>query len=112
MLRWSIGTWVVLLVLTLALPALADPDLESAKAQGVVGERADGYLGIVVASPTPEVKALADHVNAKRRAAYQEIARKNGTDVDAVAAMAGAKLVERTPRGGWVTDASGNWRRK
>jgi len=69
-------------------------------------------VGIVVADPSPEVPALADSVNAQRRAAYVEIARKNGTQVDAVAALAGAKLVERAPPGQWVTHAQGNWRRK
>ena len=108
------ATWLgflVLLALALSGPAAAQ-GLEAAKSQGLVGEKADGYLGIVVASPSAEVKALADSVNTQRRAKYEEIARQNGTAVDAVAALAGQKLVERAPAGQWVTDAKGNWRRK
>lgn len=106
--------WLAFLVLVaLALPAPAAAlDLEAAKAKGLVGEKADGYLGVVAASAPADVRALADSVNAKRRAKYEEIARKNGTPVDAVAALAGEKLVARAPAGQWVTDAGGNWRRK
>jgi uncharacterized protein len=106
--------WLAFLVLlALALPGSASAlDLEAAKTQGLVGERADGYLGVVAAKPSADVKALASSVNAQRRAKYEEIARKNGTAVDAVAALAGEKLVQRAPAGQWVTDAAGNWRRK
>jgi uncharacterized protein YdbL (DUF1318 family) len=106
--------WLALLVLVaLALPAPAAAlDLAAAKSRGLVGERADGYLGVVAAKSTPEVKALVESVNAQRRARYGEIARKNGTAVDAVAALAGRKLVEQSPAGHWVTDASGNWHQK
>jgi uncharacterized protein YdbL (DUF1318 family) len=101
------------IVLAVALAAQAGSvELEDAKSEGLVGERADGFVGIVVAKPSPEIAALVEAVNAKRRAAYQEIARRNGTALDAVASLAGAKLVARTPKGQWVTDAQGNWSRK
>jgi uncharacterized protein YdbL (DUF1318 family) len=110
----SLARWAALLLaLALALPAAAAAlDLDAAKAKGLLGERVDGYVGVVVADPSPEVQALADSVNAQRRAAYEEIARRNGTVVDAVAARAGAKLIERAAPGEWVTDAAGNWYRK
>jgi len=87
-------------------------DLERAKDQGLVGERADGYVGIVVEQADAPVQALVNGVNAKRRAAYEEIARKNGTSVDTVAVLAGQKLIERAASGEWVTDADGVWRKK
>jgi uncharacterized protein YdbL (DUF1318 family) len=106
--------WIAFLVLfALLVPgAAAALDVDAAKAKGLVGEKADGFLGIVAPNPAPEVKALAESVNSKRRAKYEQIARKNGTAVDAVAALAGKKLVERAPAGQWVTDASGSWYRK
>jgi hypothetical protein len=101
------------IALAIALPAAgSELDLNSARKQGLVGEKADGYLGIVVAQPSAAVAALAKEVNTKRRDAYEAIARKNGTAVDAVAALAGAKLIERASPGEWVTDAGGNWRKK
>lgn len=99
------------LLLVGALPALA-LTLDEAKAQGLVGERADGYVGVVDPSAPAEVRRLVEDVNAKRREAYEQIAKKNGVPVDAVAALAGAKLIEKTPPGQYVMGADGRWRRK
>ena len=110
-----IGTAWLVLLLGVALGATAAAsgmDLERAKDQGLVGERADGYVGIVVAQTNSLVQAMVNQVNQKRRTAYEEIARKNGTSVDSVAVLAGEKLIERAPKGAWVTDAEGNWRQK
>jgi hypothetical protein len=74
-----------------------------------VGERPDGYLG-AVASPAPaEIRALVDRINAERSQRYAEIAVQRGTTPAAVAALAGQKLVERTPPGQYYLDADGNW---
>ena len=105
------AVWIVALALGLALPAAA-LDLDSAKQQGLVGEQADGYVGIVVADPPAGLRDLVAKVNAGRRSAYQDVARRNGTALEAVAALAGQKLVDRAPAGQWVGDGSGHWYRK
>jgi uncharacterized protein YdbL (DUF1318 family) len=102
--------WLALLVLAFALPALA-LDLAEARATGAVGERADGYVAARTEKPAEDVKALVADVNAKRRAAYEEIAKRNGTPVEAVAALAGQKLIAAAPAGQWVDEGSG-WRKK
>jgi uncharacterized protein YdbL (DUF1318 family) len=103
--------WIALLAgLGLALPAAA-LDLDAAKRSGLVGEQTDGYVGAVAASPSPEVVALVADVNAKRQAAYQDVARKNGTALETVAALAAQKLIERAPSGAWIRDG-GKWYRK
>ena len=94
-----------------APPALADA-LGDAKAAGWVGERSDGSLGIVTASAPASAQALVDEVNAKRLERYRAIAKKNGTRIDAVAALAGQKLIARTPSGEYVMDAQGKWSKK
>ena len=95
--------------------ALASPawslDLEEARSQGLLGERADGYVGVVVAKPSPEVVELAGQVNAKRRAHYAEIAARNATPIEAVSALAGKKLIENAPSGQWVKP-DGAWVKK
>jgi uncharacterized protein YdbL (DUF1318 family) len=77
-------------------------ELDAAKKQGLVGERADGYLGVVVDNPSAEVVALVKDVNDKRRKAYQQIAQKNGIDIADVEARAGQVAIEKTPPGGWI----------
>jgi hypothetical protein len=93
-----------------ALPSAA-LDLDSAKAQGVVGESTDGYVGAVSASAPADVQSLVADVNARRRAAYQEIAQKNGTKVEDVAVLAAQKLIARAPAGAWIRD-KGQWYQK
>ena len=96
----------IALGIVLAVPAFA-LDLHEARAQGLLGEQWDGYVGIV-ASPTPELEKLTADVNAKRKAHYQQIAQRNGTQLEAVAALAGKKLVEGAPSGQFVK-TNGGW---
>ncbi len=84
--------------------------LDQAKAQGKVGEKPDGYLGVVVGSP--DVDQLVSKTNAERRRTYQEIAKKNGTTLATVEALAGKKALENTPGGQWVLTPAGQWRKK
>jgi len=100
------------MVVTLALvaPALA-LDLDDAKAAGSIGEKPDGYVDVVSASASTEVKALVADVNSKRRAAYAKIAQQNGAPLADVAALAGKKLIEGAPSGTWV-NVGGQWQEK
>lgn len=99
---------VLALALLLASPALA-LDLDSAKARGLVGENANGYIGAV--QSTGEVNALVKSINTQRKAHYQEISRKNGTPLGTVEKLAGEKLINRAPRGQYINRGSG-WVKK
>lgn len=103
-----LGITALLLVHAGAAAALS---LDDAKAKGLVGEQTDGYIGAVESAPSAEVKALVADVNAKRHSSYAAIASKNGTAVEAVAALAAQKLVGRVPPGQWVGD-QGRWVQK
>ena len=95
--------------LMLSLPALAI-DLDSARSQGLVGERADGLVGAI--TDTAEVNALVKAVNAARLADYRDISTRQGTKLDAVQAIAGAKQVQRAQESGWYyLDGSGKWKK-
>ena len=96
--------------LLLALPAAAQ-SLDEAKSAGHVGEQSDGYLGVVPGAPA-SARQLADRINAERAVKYGEIGANRGASPAAVAALAGKKLVERTPPGQWYRDADGNWHRR
>ncbi len=81
--------------------------LDQAKQQGLVGEMANGYLGIVVTSP--EVTSLVESVNKKRKDVYLIIARKNKLTMAQVTALAGEKAIAKTSSGHLIKDTSGNW---
>ena len=85
-------------------------DLRTAKAQGYVGEQANGYIGIV--KNGSGVQALVDDINSRRKAEYQKIATRNGTSLEVVEALAGKKAIEKTPANQYVRDPSGNWIRR
>ncbi|MED5431894.1 MAG: YdbL family protein, partial [Pseudomonadota bacterium] len=67
---------LIAMIALLASMAAYALDLDGAKGQGLVGEQPDGYLGVVKA--TPQAVELVSDINAKRRDAYERIARQNG----------------------------------
>jgi uncharacterized protein len=111
--RWMVRIGaIVMLVAGLGIgPAQAGP-LEDAKAEGLVGERIDGYVGVVDSGAPGSVKSLVDQINAEREAKYAEIAKKQGAPVAAVAQIAGTKLIQRAPKGEYVMGANGQWQKK
>ncbi|MBT1445723.1 DUF1318 domain-containing protein [Shewanella sp. JM162201] len=85
-------------------------DLQQAKAQGLVGEQQNGYLGLVQGSA--EARALVDDINAKRRAQYEKIAAKNKIATSDVAKLAAEKAIKAADKGHFVQDPSGKWVKK
>ncbi len=94
-----------------AAPALAQ-SLDDARAAGYVGERPDGYIGLVDASAPSWAAQLVDSVNTERLARYQELAVSNGTSVEAVQVVAAQKIIDRLPAGSYYMDAGGAWVQK
>ena len=83
--------------------------LDDAKNQGLVGEDSSGYLGLVVQNE--EAKAVVDDINAKRKAQYLKLAKKNNLSLSQVEALAAAKTIEKTQSGHYV-EVNGNWVKK
>lgn len=84
--------------------------LEEAKAKGLVGEKPNGYLGVV--NPAGgEVQTLTNEINQKRREAYEEIAKRNRTPLEAVEVLAGEKAIQNTKPGNFV-EGPGGWMKK
>lgn len=77
-------------------------DLDTAKAQGLLGETPEGYLAAVIPNPGTELLVLMKDINAKRREVYEGIAKKNAADVRSVEVIAGAKAIQKTPPGQFV----------
>lgn len=94
-------------------PASAgDPQIDAAKAQGIVGERIDGYLGIVDASADASLTRKVQDINNKRRAAYDDLASQTNTTPQQVARVTGEKLVSEAAPGEYIMDDSGTWKQK
>lgn len=92
-------------------PAFA-MSLEEAKKAGVVGERPDGYLGVVAPNADPGVVKLVEDINLQRKAKYRSIATQNGITLPQVEAIAGKRLIDRAERGEFVLTPNGAWSRR
>ena len=102
-------------IATLALGALAgvahaqrDPAYEAARASGQVGEKMDGYLGIVGAE-TSEIRRLVNDINIKRRAVYAERAQAANATIEEYALTAGCLAIARTVPGEKYQAPNGSW---
>lgn len=99
--------------LTFASASAAQADaLDDAKAAGYIGEQLNGFLGLVKDDAPADVVALVKSVNGKRRDAYAAIAAKNGTNISAVAKLAGEKAIAKTSPGNYIQNAGGGWEKK
>jgi uncharacterized protein len=92
--------------------SVAALSLDEAKAQGLIGERPNGYLGVVPGAANGQAAALVNQINAKRRAAYQSVADSNGTTLKSVEVLAGRKLIGRLKSGQWFIEQGGGWKRR
>lgn len=87
-------------------------DLQAAMADGIVGEKADGYLGLAKAAPA-EIKAKVDAINIRRRAAYTPEAARRGVTLEEWAAAIGCKTLSgRVANGQAYQLSDGVWRVK
>ncbi|HEY7806553.1 MAG TPA: YdbL family protein [Croceibacterium sp.] len=100
----------------LAAPALAqrDPAYEAARQTGKVGEKPDGYLG-VVAGADAALQKIVNDINIKRRALYAQKAQAANATLEEYALTAGCLAISRTapgekymtPDGKWMTRGAG-----
>lgn len=89
----------------------ASPAVEQAKDRCIVGEQADGYLGVVAGADASESlrREIAD-INQQRKAVYADLARRNGVTIEVAAALTAETLMNKATPGQCIRDQSGNWR--
>ncbi len=99
-----------LAVLALGTPALAqrDPAYDAARSSGQVGEKMDGYLGIVGAA-TPALQRMVNDINIKRREVYAERAKAANATLEEYALTAGCIAIARTSAGEKYQAPDGSW---
>jgi len=98
-------------LMTMSVAVAASP-LAKPKADGLIGEQANGYIGLVKQNVSADIKKLVNDANANRRAGYQSIAKRQGTSMAEVEKVGGQTAMDKTLRGNYIRDASGVWRKK
>lgn len=106
----------VLLAAALAVPAAAQNDavLAQGRANGLIGEQADGYLGFVPgAQISADLRARVDQNNIRRRALYTERATQRNASVNEMAAAVACEVFAgRIAMGERYRDERGQWRQR
>ena len=97
--------------LGLAMPAMAqrDPAYEAARENGSVGEKPDGYLGLVGGGDAQLQKLVSD-INLKRKQVYTDRASAEGSTVEQFAFTAGCNTIARTKPGEKYQAPDGSWK--
>jgi uncharacterized protein YdbL (DUF1318 family) len=104
--------FLALLISMLAVSVAVASPLTKPKADGLIGEQANGYIGLVDQSAPADIKKLVSNVNAKRKAGYQKIAAQQGTSLADVEKVGGNTAIQKTLKGNYIREAGGAWRKK
>jgi len=101
---------LVLAGLALSVPAFAqrDPAYQAARSAGQVGEKPDGYLG-VVGSQSAAVQSMVSDLNIRRRENYAQKAQEQGVTLQEYAITQGCILIGRTEAGEKYQAPDGSW---
>ena len=86
-----------------------DPAYASARAAGQVGEKMDGYLGLV-GGGSDALRKMVDDINLKRRAVYTQKAQAQHATVEEYAFTSGCLLIAQTERGEKYQAPDGTWK--
>ena len=101
---------LVLVGLAVPAPVLAHryPAYAAARQSGQVGEKPDGYLG-VVGSQSAAIQKLVDDINIKRRANYASRAQAASATLQDYAFTQGCLLISHTAPGEKYQTPDGKW---
>lgn len=99
-------------IVTMTPANAGGPVIEQAQRDGLVGERVDGYLGVVDQTADAAIKRRVNDINAQRRTLYGQLARRESVPIEAVARLTGEKQIEKAPAGSYVMRDNASWTRK
>ncbi len=86
--------------------------LDAPRAQGLIGERYDGYALVHDAQASAEIHALVEKTNGERRKVYETQASSTGAPVAEVGKVYAAEILQKAPAGTWQQGADGRWTQK
>jgi uncharacterized protein len=111
--RASARLWALAALLLAALPTFASAQsLDDLRAQGIVGERFDGFATVRTGSAPAGVADFVTTVNAQRQKIYAERAAQQGVPIGQVGRIYAKEIYGKLPTGAWFLDESGTWRQK
>lgn len=88
------------------------PAIPLAKKAGWIGERLDGYLGLVKINAPVDIQELVSKANEEREVRYSSIAKKHNTKRQMIETVAGRKFTAKSDMGEYIKNESGNWVQK
>jgi len=95
-----------------AVPSSAQtPAVDAARQAGQIGERYDGYMGIV-GSPSAVLRSQVSAINIRRRALYSNLGASRRVAPNEVGIAAACQLLARVQAGQAYMLADGQWRRR
>ncbi len=111
------------LLLPIAAPVCVAPALaadlahdksvvDTAKAQGIVGEQGDGFLGFVKGTADSGTTEAVSEINAARSDTYRQTAAKTGVSPEAAGQAVALQLQARMPAGQYFKALGGSWVQK
>ena len=106
-------SFAIAAAVTLAVaPAAAEApaSLAAAVQAGQVGERYDGYMGIVAEVP-PQVRRQVSAINLQRRSLYYQLAATRHVNAQVVGIATGCQLISHLSAGQAYMLGDGSWRR-
>jgi uncharacterized protein YdbL (DUF1318 family) len=107
--------FLLLALAGLAIPASApaqDPAaITQGRRAGQIGERYDGYLGIVGPSVSAELRRQVSAINIRRRSLYSNLAARRGVSPQEVGITTACSLLRRISVGEYYLPGQGGWRR-
>lgn len=82
-----------------------------ARSAGIIGERYDGYLGVVTAA-SPALRRQVAAINIRRRSLYSSLAARRGATPEEVGITAACTLLGRVGVGEYYLFGTGTWQRR
>ncbi len=102
---------LVCLGLSASAPAQDPSAILAARRAGLIGERFDGYIGIVNPNTPADVRRQVAALNIRRRSLYSNLAARRGVSPEEVGITAACSLLRRIGVGEYYLSGQGGWRR-
>jgi|GEM_PF-3455449 len=109
--KFVIGALIASAVATAALAVDNGGPVDTAIANRIIGEQANGYLGFVrtPTSAQADLQRTINEINIRRRAVYTEVATSQNETVDRVALLQALRQIQKAAIGDYFRDTNNTW---